>query len=39
MVISDELGVKMGIINVNAAVLFRKPWSKFKPDFYIETVD
>jgi hypoxanthine phosphoribosyltransferase len=24
---------------LNAAVLFRKPWSKFEPDFYIETLD
>jgi hypoxanthine phosphoribosyltransferase len=24
---------------LDAAVLFRKPWSKFEPDFCIETVD
>lgn len=24
---------------INTAVLFKKPWSKFKPDFYLETLD
>jgi hypoxanthine phosphoribosyltransferase len=25
--------------NLSTAVLFRKPWSRFEPDFYLETVD
>ncbi len=30
---------KMGAKSIKTAALFKKPWSKFEPDFYAKTVD